>query len=513
MSDLTLKGTTTVALLACLFSGVFAATGTIQDIEHGFTANHNALAQGDNNMWAIENTPFSWGHFLRQDIPTHFALAEGWTVADMYAQGVVASTDPNRGDGSINVPGGPQELDQGGVTIDNNETPGCEAPNLDCYPLKWKTFPEFLEDAGVTWQVYQDLDNFDDNPLAWFEQFQNAPANSTLAQKGLAFLGLQAFYDAAASGTLPEVSYIVGPMELSEHPPWSPSDGAWLQQQVVNAVINSPKYSSTVLMVSYDETGGWGDHVIPIAAPENTPGEWLTETWLASKGKNVVTDQLNSWRREHMSNLVQMFDFEHPDLSIPSLPVPTPPALGSQGQFLGDAECQSKFPNPQPPIPFGQQTRENSLNIETGFKNVRGALTEGRFLVFESGNSALTLDTKNEELTVGAAVPTHDTPLNRFVLHATANPPATTFNIQFFETIDGKTNFISSKLEATTSIQDAAVFNITDLGNSKGYTIQEVSGGGFVSISGNGKSLSVGKEATAFTVISVTKSSDSGQGF
>lgn len=92
---------------------------------------------------------------------------------------------------------------------------------------------------------------------AWFQQFQDASTNSSLAQRGLAFLGLQAFYDAAASGTLPEVSYIIGPMELSEHPPWSPHDGAWLQQQVVNAVTKSPKYSSTVLMISYDETVRW----------------------------------------------------------------------------------------------------------------------------------------------------------------------------------------------------------------------------------------------------------------
>lgn len=55
--------------------------------------------------------------------------------------------------GSVNVPGGPQTLDQGGVTIDNNETPGCEAPNLDCFPLKWKTLAENMEEAGVSWQV------------------------------------------------------------------------------------------------------------------------------------------------------------------------------------------------------------------------------------------------------------------------------------------------------------------------------------------------------------------------
>lgn len=52
------------------------------------------------------------------------------------------------------------------MTIDNNETPGCEGTNLNCYPLKWKTFPELLQSAGVSWQVYQDIDNFDDNPLA-----------------------------------------------------------------------------------------------------------------------------------------------------------------------------------------------------------------------------------------------------------------------------------------------------------------------------------------------------------
>jgi len=55
--------------------------------------------------------------------------------------------------GSVNVPGGPQTPDQGGVVIDNNVTPGCESPNVNCFPYKWKTYAEFLEDAGITWQV------------------------------------------------------------------------------------------------------------------------------------------------------------------------------------------------------------------------------------------------------------------------------------------------------------------------------------------------------------------------
>lgn len=100
--------------------------------------------------------------------------------------------------------------------------------------------------------MYQDTDNFDDNPLAWFSQYQTAPPDTPLAKKGMSYVGLDSFYEAAANGTLPEVSFIVGPAELSEHPPYMPKDGAWLQQQVVNAVTNSPKYASTVLIISYD---------------------------------------------------------------------------------------------------------------------------------------------------------------------------------------------------------------------------------------------------------------------
>lgn len=104
----------------------------------------------------------------------------------------------------------------------------------------------------MSWQVYQDRNNFDDNPLARFEQYQKAPADSPLTKKGMSFLGLNRFYSDAKEGKLPEVSFIVGPMELSEHSPHLPKDGAWLQQQVVDAVTSSPKYGKTVLMISYD---------------------------------------------------------------------------------------------------------------------------------------------------------------------------------------------------------------------------------------------------------------------
>lgn len=133
-------------------------------------------------------------------------------------------------------------------------TPGCEAPGLNCFPFVWKTFPEYLEEAGISWQVWQDLDNFEDNMLAYFAQYQTAKKESALRTKGNTYPGLDAFYKAAAEGKLPQVSWIVGPQELAEHPPNRPTDGAWLQKKVVDAITKSPAYNETVLIISYDGT-------------------------------------------------------------------------------------------------------------------------------------------------------------------------------------------------------------------------------------------------------------------
>lgn len=63
--------------------------------------------------------------------------------------------------------------------------------------------------------------------LAYFQQYQ-AASNDTknpLTKYGNSYPSLDKFYADARAGTLPEVSYIIGPAELSEHPPYLPSDG------------------------------------------------------------------------------------------------------------------------------------------------------------------------------------------------------------------------------------------------------------------------------------------------
>ncbi|KAL7793641.1 putative phospholipase C [Trichoderma ceciliae] len=482
---------------------------------NGWYENHAAWNFGSNDHWAVDNSPWSIGFYKRQDIPIQFALAENFVVADMYQEAVVAATNPNRVtwlSGSVNAPGSPQTPDQGGNPyIDNNITPGCEAGGFNCYPLKWKTVGEHYEAAGTTWQVYQDADNFDDNAYARFQQFQTAAPGSSLYNRGMKGLSLDTFYAQAANGTLPEVSYIVGPMELSEHPPYSPHDGAWLQHRVAQAVLNSPKYHKTALVISYDETGGWFDHVDPYRSPKGAPGDWIhdpydqvgytfvgpgfrlpfyivspwtrnsgvftahsdhnsqilfVEKWQAAKGRNVTTDQMVSWRRNHMSDLTDAFDFDKPDYSIPNLPVPQTPHTDPSGGYDGSSYCQSLYSQTQPPVPYSGQgvIADMGSQVEKGFKPMRGMLTEGRHLVFESGGFALAQKTTfARAIVLGQATARHDSPSQRWIAHAVAIGGA-----DFTLSDDEYANYICASGSLCSNPRDAVVFTVSYT-RGKGY--------------------------------------------
>ncbi|CAG8977770.1 hypothetical protein HYALB_00011155 [Hymenoscyphus albidus] len=498
--------------------------------DNSWEAGHISYNGGLSNQWVSTNTPYSWGYFKREDVPVHWDIAEGWTVGDMYQEGILAATNPNRVlwmSGTVNNPGSPNNPDgTGNMILDNQASPGCKKPKVNCFPFTWKTIPEYWQDANVTWQLYQDPDNFEDNSLAYFTQYQKASKDSDLWKRGNSYLGLRRFYDDAANGELPEISIIVGPAELAEHMPYLPSDGAWLQKQVVDAVTHSPRYNETALIISYDEVGGYGDHVVPYMSPKGTPGEWIDdpynlvghtaigpgyrlpfyiispwtrgshvftehadhnsqnlfiEHWLEAKGyTNIRSKEMSSWRRAHMSNLLNAFDFDHPDLSLPDItPAETPLTwsrpkvrpdgpLGSMSDnYIGAAMCQARHKTAHPPVPYGKENSNADVGklVEEGFKQVRGSLTEGRFLVFEMGDQALTNSEGN--LTVSGKVPDHSLVQQRWILNLVGE----TGTRQFFIRSVVDRSYISTNRTLTEDKVDAGIFTIEDLGNGKGYRL------------------------------------------
>ncbi|MDQ1466676.1 MAG: phospholipase, partial [Actinomycetota bacterium] len=87
------------------------------------------------------------------------------------------------------------------------------------------------------------------------------------------------YYADAANGTLPQVSFVEADpfgdvnTESDEHPPANVQVGQKFTHDIVNALVNSPDWASAAMFLTYDEHGGYYDHVSPPAAvpPDDIP--------------------------------------------------------------------------------------------------------------------------------------------------------------------------------------------------------------------------------------------------
>jgi phospholipase C len=82
------------------------------------------------------------------------------------------------------------------------------------------------------------------------------------------------YYADAKAGTLPQVAFVepryIGDVtqEADEHPPSNPQVGQQFTSTIVNALMASPNWSSSAFILTYDEHGGYYDHVAPPRAPK-----------------------------------------------------------------------------------------------------------------------------------------------------------------------------------------------------------------------------------------------------
>jgi phospholipase C len=192
--------------------------------------------------------------------------------------------------------------------VNNVNAWSSTGPSTEGY--EWKTYAERLQEANVSWMVYQNIpNNYGCNPLLGFKPYRKAneasgkPVSTSLPQgaspayapgddvgnplyKGTANtlpVADQAAFDAGAimdafradvkNGRLPQVSWVIPPDVYSEHPgPSSPVQGAWYVQQVLDALTAVPEvWSKTVLFVNFDENDGYFDHVPSPSAPSPNP--------------------------------------------------------------------------------------------------------------------------------------------------------------------------------------------------------------------------------------------------
>jgi phospholipase C len=250
---------------------------TTNDITHDWGPQHFSWNSGamDNFLAAhlasdgTKNGFLTMGYFTRADLPFYHALADAFTVCDQYFCSVLGPTYPNRllqMTGSLGADGS-----HGGPVLETWTDPVSHYGSLD-----WLTMPEVLTEAGVSWKVYQDPTSavlF--NVLPFFKSY-SSPASTRdfeVAANGLTPQYPAQFEADVASGQLPAVSWILPPAACCEHPAAPPAYGEWLTAQVLQTLVSNPEvWARTVLLLVYDENGGWFDHV-----PPPVPGPMVTE--------------------------------------------------------------------------------------------------------------------------------------------------------------------------------------------------------------------------------------------
>jgi phospholipase C len=243
--------------------------------------------------------------------------------------------------------------------------------------LTYTTMPEQLQARGISWKVYSSPDVtilggiLSDNVLSYFKNFQD-PA-SVLHQNAFGPQFPVDFLADVAAGSLPQVSWLVGSVITSDHPPSPSVFGESILSLIVTAFRANPAlWAKTVFFVTYDENGGFFDHVAPVTAPLGTPGEYVTAPAVPdptvigspaiagpiglgfrvpmliispfSRGGFVSSDlfdhtsvlrfletrfgaevpNLSAWRRATVGDLTSALNFKNPDPSIPSLPSTLP---------------------------------------------------------------------------------------------------------------------------------------------------------------------------------------------
>jgi phospholipase C len=318
------------------------------DTAHGWDEVHTEINDGQMNGFPRANVAGSdptgrrsMGYYNRADLPFFYGLADNFAISDRHFCSVPGPTFPNR----------MFYLAGTSFGFNDNGIPPTTDPDGQVYP---NIFRE-LSTAHVDWVEYaQDVPQ----ALLFVETYaenQDHFAADTPCADG----SCRNFIDDARNGRLPQVSFVEAsdgsktfPSPPDEHPPGDFQVGQQWLETIVRAVMSSPQWSRTAIIITYDEHGGLYDHVPPPPAvppddlaPATGPKAFnelgvrvplVVISPYAKRGyvSHTVTDHTSLTRLlEARFNLPAMtrrdanaeppydlFDFAHPNTTVPELP-------------------------------------------------------------------------------------------------------------------------------------------------------------------------------------------------
>jgi phospholipase C len=326
------------------------------DTNHSWTGSHLEYDTGKNDGFVVQNDPDgarAMGYYDESDLPYYYALAKTFAIGDRYFCSLLVGTFSNR-----------------------------------FYLMAGTSFGHVRNDMQAGGFVQPSIfDLLDAHGISWKDYFNDFPYASLFHIKSHAnVVNMSRFFSDAAAGTLPQVAFVdsniglVG-VETDEHPPSDIQQGQQFVASAVQAVMDSPEWPSSVIFFTYDEHGGFYDHVPPPPAcvPDDIPpmhdpndpdttfpaqfdryGFRVPVVVISPYAKpgyvsHTVYDHTSilrfietrfdlpalTRRDANASPMLDMFDFADPAfLNPPALPQATVDAGGLQ-------QCQAEFPGKQ----------------------------------------------------------------------------------------------------------------------------------------------------------------------
>ncbi|MDB5084569.1 MAG: hypothetical protein JWN30_1455 [Bacilli bacterium] len=399
-----------------------------QDVDHGFNDMVKMYDNGlmdkfyqVNEAQAAGKGTIAMGYYDYHALPAYWQYAQHFAMADNWFQPVFGPSTPGALYLVAAQSGTKDQPIKGDPTPKNGPYGGDNPKSALSYNLTNTNIGDELSSANKSWAWYQGGYAANDatysphhNPFQYFQNYEDGKYKNNLKDYNNLATDI-------TNNNLPAVSFVKADYPNDEHPGYSTPAGEDFAVKTINAIMNSPYWKDTAIIITYDESGGYWDHVAP---PQVTPGP----DGLQGEGPRVPAIVISPYAKQNYvshvqydhtsilkfiewnygvqalnnrdanaNNLLDFFDFQHPNFArylyndgsaAPTSSYGTPVKVQINNAFMGISNpSESAFVNDKDRtmVPLADFARSVNGRAWMTDDNRILALINGNLIEFKEG--------------------------------------------------------------------------------------------------------------------------------